>query len=156
MYKAVKITIDRAEGPSNLCGPKTFEGPNVWAQAQRCIDEICETAPKTGGYDKTDFKVIFADGEEYTGRIDLSHPSYEKRDITNLADHIAQHCHFHLGLWRPSHMSVDQYRDFLAQMRRFHPEIDADLRRFSVNYEVPSQWAKHIQSLSSDGLFPTQ
>ena len=146
--KAVKITIDRAEGPTKLCGPKTFEGADVWEQAQRCIDNHCMTAPDKGGYDKTDFKVIFADGEEYDGRIDLAHPTYEKRDISNLADHIAQHCLFHIGHWCPSHMSQEKYWELLARYRKYDAEVEPSLRKFWQNYDIPSNWAKSLPTFA--------
>jgi len=138
--QAVKIIIDRAEGPCELCGPKTFEGENVWQKAQTHIDDICQTAPKSG-YDKTDFKVIFADGEDYEGRIDLSHPSKENRDVPDLANHIAQHVFFDTGNWCPGHLTNEQYVAYLALISREDLGFQNSLRKFWETYEIPSRWA---------------
>lgn len=146
--KAVKITIDRVEGPSHLCRTDTFEGANVWEQAQRCIDKHCETI--NGGYDKTDFKVWFADGSEpYEGRLDLYNPTYPKRDTSNLPDHIAQHCLFYIGVWRPSHMTIEKYQSILAGYRKYDPTMETCLRDFWLKYEIPSQWVNSVAALST-------
>lgn len=69
-----KIELDRAEGPSKECYAVTVK---TFAEAQKQLKKWGRSAPRpresggTGGYDKTDFKVTFADGESYDGRYDL-------------------------------------------------------------------------------------
>lgn len=63
------IRITRAEGPTDLCG-KPVE-VSSWEAASRELAKIAETAPDSGGYDKTDFLVTFADGGQYEGRADV-------------------------------------------------------------------------------------
>ena len=61
MIKAIKIWLHRAEGKEDFA---TVEGEDVWFEAQNVLRRWGRTAPKPGGgYDKTDFKVTFEDGE---------------------------------------------------------------------------------------------
>lgn len=63
-----KIEITRCEGRTALCGKKrtfkTFASCALWLKSQ------ASTFPKSGGYDKHDFTVAFADGRTYSGRFD--------------------------------------------------------------------------------------
>jgi len=135
--KATKIWLHRAEGPSDLCVEKTFQGDDCWKQADVQLDTWAQTAPKSGGYDKTDFKVKFADGEDYCGRFDLQHPDVPNRE-SSLADHIAHFILFCAGHYRPPGMSEEKYEK-LMKTDRFKHDID-DFIEFWNTYEIPSPY----------------
>ena len=79
---AVRITITRAEGPSDLCHkPHTFEGARCWVAARAWLMGQSEPFPASGGYDKHDFKVEFADGETYEGRLDCKASDQDNADL---------------------------------------------------------------------------
>jgi len=68
-----KIEITRDEGPTALCGKKrTFKN---FAACERWLGSQASTFPKSGGYDKHDFTVTFADGRTYSGRFDAKSES---------------------------------------------------------------------------------
>lgn len=63
------ITITRHEGPSDLCNqPVTVAS---FVEASAILQQIAQTAPDSGGYDKTGFSIIFPGGEVYEGRADI-------------------------------------------------------------------------------------
>jgi hypothetical protein len=73
------ITITRAEGKIHECGiPVTVTS---WAEAQKVLFRWSMTAPRTGGYDKCDFEVTWANGETHKGRYDLMHHVCESPDL---------------------------------------------------------------------------
>jgi len=79
---AVRITITRAEGPRDLCRkPHTFEGSRCWVAARAWLMGQSETFPASGGYDKHDFTVEFADGETYKGRLDCKASDQDNADL---------------------------------------------------------------------------
>jgi hypothetical protein len=80
--KAVRIWLQRAEGPVRDCTEHTFEGSDVWGQAQARLSTWSGTAPDGGSVDKTDFVVTYADGTEYAGMFGL------KRDDVDLPGHM--------------------------------------------------------------------
>jgi hypothetical protein len=85
---AVKITITRAEGPSVLCGrPTEFVGHDCWLQANDWLEAMSPTFPASGGYDKHDFTVEWADGEVFTGRLDCKSATCEGADL-DVAAHV--------------------------------------------------------------------
>lgn len=85
LIRPKSITITRAEGPSHLCDiPQHAES---WTAANHILLSNAGSAPKGGGYDKHDFKVVFENGVEYTGRYDLQH---REEDPCDLAGHVRQ------------------------------------------------------------------
>lgn len=76
MIEATEIWLNRAEGPRGQTGERTLTGPNIWAQADKVTRNWSMTAPKEYGYDKVDFKVTFADGFVYEGRLDMTYTEY--------------------------------------------------------------------------------
>ncbi len=106
--KAVRITLDRAEGLTSECGPKP--PVTTFAEANALLRRMAHTAPPKGrGYDKTDFKIEFADGQVYEGRIDLQCDVYE-----TIEEHVLQFCRFYSGRMTaaelPSHLTMDRYK----------------------------------------------
>lgn len=130
--KAKHIIIDRAEGLTTECGPrKTFN----FASANACLRRMAETAPKGGCYDKTDFKIVYEDGEEYEGRIDLQHPSY--KPVETIGKHVTDFARFYGGMLKPhelpSHIDEKQYEIFLSQ---YKPEDVQGYRDFLEKYSL--------------------
>jgi hypothetical protein len=78
-WEVKEIIITRAEGSSVYCGtPKyfdSFRSASSWLYGQSF------TFPKTGGYDKHDFKITFMDGETYEGRLDCKSAECEDPDL---------------------------------------------------------------------------
>jgi len=110
----MEITIVRLEGPSYLCDieNKTYS----FKEANELLKEMSKKAPRTVGYDKTNFSIVFADGEKYEGRIDLMHYTIEKNSREqNVEQHIHDHLSFYNGTLKPEHMSQQSYDDFLAK-----------------------------------------
>jgi hypothetical protein len=112
---AVKITINRAEGPHDLCGhPMTFDGPECWLDANVWLLRQSRTFPATGGYDKHDFSVEFADGETYQGRLDCKASNCDDPDL-NVGKHMRDFIEFMAGIRRPAWMNDMQWARALAQ-----------------------------------------
>lgn len=129
MSKISSIVIDRAEGPSDLCGERTF---TTLKEAEAFLKEAAQTAPDTGGYDKCDFTIKWADGEVYSGRADIQ----RKHSITgySLKAHITDFISFVGGWSRPDHLTPAQYASYLKTF----PENYGDLcREFLKNYIEP-------------------
>lgn len=71
--KVDQITITRKEWRTD--DAYGSDGPIVvhtWQDASACLARIAATSPDNGCYDKTDFCVRWANGEEYTGRADVT------------------------------------------------------------------------------------
>jgi hypothetical protein len=86
-YFSVKwhyFIIDRAEGPTHLCGrPVIVKDPMKILPE---LSKISDTAPKTGGYDKVDIVCVryptFDDpGEVRRLRADIKHHSIESPTV---------------------------------------------------------------------------
>src|SRR6266853_2565243 len=95
------IWIRRAEGPKNDLGARTVTSFEA-ADAQ--LKRWARSAPKRGGgYDKTDFRIEWADGETYEGRYDLTGEDVSKHNL--LGAHIQHFLNFHAVLLCPEHLS---------------------------------------------------
>ena len=124
-----RISIQRAEGPTERC-----LAPRVacsWSEATGILAQEGVTAPASGGYDKCDFTVVFHDGEQYSGRYDLKHPSVE---VPDLFGHVRAHVGAVSGLVRPPHMSQQSYDGLLEHYRR--EGLQDQMRDFARRYEV--------------------
>lgn len=129
--KAVKITIDRAEGMHHEC-IKTEH--TTWAEAEQRILDIRSTAPADGGYDKCDFKIEFEDGQTYEGRYDAQHTSIT--DEVGLAGHVRSHLEFLSGDRCPAHMTKDEYDRAMAVREHRIPGIREEAKTFLANYSL--------------------
>jgi hypothetical protein len=91
------IKIYRAEGnsteDSNLGKWQTYNNVN---DANNRLRQISSTAPKTGGYDKTDVIVTFDNGFVYKGRWDVKHYSQQHADL-DIQKHIKDTFDFKAG-----------------------------------------------------------
>lgn len=74
MNEAVRIRINRVEGPQQKIDLRREPGVDIWRTADAMLSAWSLTAPKKGGgYDKCDFVITWEDGEEYVGRFDLQY-----------------------------------------------------------------------------------
>ncbi len=122
------ITIDQAEGPvDNLCK----ETHTSWTDAEACVRRICQRAPQDGSYWKTDFVLIFTDQETYSGRLDIT-----AKDCESLAEHVRKHLEFCAGLWKPSHLTDEQYERWLAEQEANRAGFKADALTFLTKYAL--------------------
>jgi hypothetical protein len=135
MHEATQITITRAEGPTALCRvPRTFDGPDCWADARIWLFSQSTTFPAEGGYDKHDFSVTFADGYVYEGRLDCKHPTCSEPDL-NVAAHVRGFLRFYASERCPPHMTRERYEEFLARQ----PEAVAECRDLLARYAIPER-----------------
>jgi hypothetical protein len=93
--KIIKIVVDRAEGPSALC----FKTEHATiAEANKRLRDISMTAPRSGGYDKTDVTVFF-DGTDINGddgwnfRFDVKYITQPDND-TDIIKHVQDWINF--------------------------------------------------------------
>lgn len=132
--KATEIEIARVEGMCDECVTVIIRDSNgdcdLWAASDRILKAWAMSAPATGGYDKCDFTVRFADGETYSGRFDLQHKHMTERDL--LAGHILGLADFYLGNACPGHMQQNDYAAFVANQ----PEIAESYKAFTSAYAV--------------------
>lgn len=110
---AVKtITVTRAEGPSDSC--RKPETATTYDHANLILARWSNTAPRSGGYDKCDFVIVFADDSKYHGTYDLKHWSMQ---APNLAGHIQELALFYTARETPAHMTQQRHRNFLQSAR---------------------------------------
>jgi len=94
--KIDRITITRGEGPTHLCGiPHTA---STWREAGDILKRMAASAPAEGGYDKTDFEIVFSNGERYSGRYDLKRHDEIYGDLYR---HVVRYCEYYAGRRRP-------------------------------------------------------
>ena len=78
MIPVKSILIHRAEGYSHECRPRTVD---TLEQASSALASMAYTAPSDGSYHKTDFTITFANGNTYSGRIDLTRDAFAGYDL---------------------------------------------------------------------------
>jgi len=128
--KAVKFTILWSEGSadSNL-EFSTWDAVNAWLQELR-DEHAANYGPSSLCYFKTKFRIDYADGEVYEGRIDVNSTDF------NLGKHVYDFVSFHTGLRCPAHMTEDQYQGYLSTLERRCPGTIEQYRRFVETYEI--------------------
>lgn len=133
-HPATQITITRAEGPADLCDiPRIFTGPECWHAASAWLLSQEATFPETGGYDKHDFAITFADGYVYEGRLDCQGLQGSGDPDLDVAAHVRGFLRFHAGERRPAHMTQRQYLEYLAR----RPEAVEECRALLETYAIP-------------------
>ena len=111
MIKLKQITIERAEGPTSLCGTKIAK---TWEDAQHIINVNSQTAPKDYGYDKHDVTIEWEDGNKYKFRLDV-YNSEQGEGLTSLVNEMNQGAEFYSGRHKPEHWTDSQYKHFLDE-----------------------------------------
>lgn len=129
--KAVSIWLNRAEGRHDECVALTVDGDDVWSKANVVLLRWSHTAPKTGGYNKCDFKVTYSDGSAYDGRYDLKHNTVE---WPSLEKHVRDFLTFMAGQYCPPHMTEERYRAYLAA-EHVAPHVEPS-KQFLNAYEI--------------------
>jgi hypothetical protein len=130
------ITIHQAEGLPQDCTTTTHE---TWSEAEKRIRSICERA-KDMGCLKTDFTLVYADGESYTGRYDAALPSKASYEGT-LSDHVRSHLTFSAGLHRPDHVTEENYERYLAECETRIPGFKQNALTFLKGYALTDEEA---------------
>lgn len=132
--KVKSILLNRAEGPTHLCGSVRIaaESPElVWQLADQRLKEWAVTAPSTGAYDKCDFIVEFTDGSTYRGRFDLQRQHRCERNL--IQRHIIHLLNYLAGL-DPAWMDKEKYRAYIAA----NALQAAEARSLMNRYEIPA------------------
>ena len=109
------ITFTYSEGYSH----PSIELPytvTTWQAADEYLRVKALTAPDTGGYDKTDFKVVMSDGDTYGGRFDLQRKHTTQKNMINRQ--IKETFEFHAGLHCPSHMTQADYEEYIGSDKK--------------------------------------
>lgn len=152
---AFSITITRVEGPHEECDkPATLAS---FADADALLMQWSETAPKTGGYNKCDFVIQWANGDTYAGRYDLKHHTCERPSV---AQHMIDECEFHTGKYCPAHMSEAAYQGQLERIsdndRDFYAAILATMAAQGAYFPKVRPVAVDLRALMARGVTPAQ
>lgn len=117
--RVTAITFNRAEGRAHECGPRTFTGPDAWRDVERHIMVAARTAPASGGYDKCDVTITFADGFTYRTRYDMVHPTRSGHE--SLASHVRGTWECYAGRRIPAHLATDGRWERLIETLEIDP-----------------------------------
>ena len=123
-----QITIMRAEGPTALCGK--IQKANSYIGANAILQANARTAPKGGAYDKHDFVVIFANGNEYSGRYDLSFEG-----PFDLAQHMRGFINYYAGNWSAVSARDDIKKAYQREIQS-NPERTHGFQEWLQRYDV--------------------
>lgn len=104
-YEVREIKIDDWNGSVFF---DSFYSANAWLRKQ------AEKFPAGGGYSKLNFRVVFGDGQDYSGRLDCKHSSEPDNDL-DLFKHILEHLTFYSGRLKklPDHITHEDYQRIL-------------------------------------------
>jgi hypothetical protein len=84
----IQVEIQRAEGPNTADFSKhVYTGEFAEVYGNNYLRLIAWTAPKGGGYHKTDVKITFENGQEWAARFDIKH-LFEPDNDTDLRKHV--------------------------------------------------------------------
>ncbi|KJD43989.1 hypothetical protein [Paenibacillus terrae] len=109
--KVKRIVVTRGEGPSSEC--RIPHNATSWEDADKILKRMALTAPNLG-YDKTDFVILFTNGDVYSGTYGLKR---EDRFSASLYGHVTDHCEFYGGICKrlPNHIKEDQYQSLVGE-----------------------------------------
>lgn len=156
LLEASSIIIEWSEAEQFSEGQE-FSGPACWAQ----VNARAALVKASGDhyYAKTSFKVVWPDGEVYSGRWDICANDH---DGATLERHILDHMSVYAGLFIPEHMTADQVAehvralkidpaDFVAWLGKYRvgSALGGHLRREGYSFEGPA--AKPRVQVWSDG-----
>ncbi|MDN5892882.1 MAG: hypothetical protein L0H93_02550 [Nocardioides sp.] len=117
LIEATRVTINWTEaGPFDGL---SIEGDNVWAKANAMLSMLLAEDRRTvgSGYVKTNFTVEWADGDTYTGRIDL-----DDRHTGTLDHSLGEHINAYVSgvLAGAVPWATDEHRDGLRALCETH------------------------------------
>ncbi|MEB8637784.1 hypothetical protein P4H32_29315 [Bacillus cereus] len=107
--KVKRIIITRGEGP----GARNHYLAKSWEEADKILKRLALTAPRES-CDKTDFEILFTNGDQYRGTYELK---AEDRFCASLYEHVKGHCEFYGGICKrlPNHIkSREQYLQIIG------------------------------------------
>lgn len=123
---ATKIEFGFSESPAHH-RVTAFEGPGLWERARKYAKHLADYSPESLGCYKTDFKVTFADGHAYEGRLDIDGSG---RDV-DVAEHMRRFCTFygnrHKPETLPSHITPEQYQVIMRRYTNGEANYYADI-----------------------------
>ena len=106
---------------------------STWTEAEDTIHSMAAVAPEYG-YDKTGFRVEWADSERYEVRLDIARVVVQIP--SPLAGHVRRALEFTSGRWRPANMTEERQQSFLAENERLHPGGAAWAAKILDGYEL--------------------
>jgi hypothetical protein len=127
VIRVARIAITRAEGLPHECSVTHICG--TWDDADAVLKRMAATAPDSGGYDKTDFRITWEDGETYLGRYDLTRQDATK---ASLAGHVRNFCLFYSGRRRAEHVDEPRYRAIVDR----DPELRDAIARLLDTHQI--------------------
>lgn len=137
MDKVSYVALNRAEGPTELCGAVVFveagqerpviedkhfngakyvyfKGEELLEAVVRKMSEWGETAPEGGGYDKVDFQVGWTNGLNYGGRFDMEYGGKENGETFWAS--LKRRVEVYALKFRPAHFNDKQWKGFCERM----------------------------------------
>lgn len=107
----------------------------TWKELDNAIYKASCHAPNNGAYDKTSYTVVWTDGTEYSGRLDLQYKdSYKTNIIPNaIHDFLA----FRNGTNKPAHMTQQEYSLHMEQDSEKLKQIERYLNDLSYSDSEP-------------------
>ena len=106
---------------------------STWSEAEDAIHTMAKVAPEHG-YDKTGFRVEWADGEVYEVRLDIARVVVEVP--CPLASHVRRALQFTSGRWCPANMTEERQREFLAENERLRSGGAAWAAKILDGYDI--------------------
>ena len=106
---------------------------STWSEAEDAIHAMAAVAPEYG-YDKTGFRIEWADGEVYEVRLDIARVAVQIP--CPLAGHVRRALEFTSGRWRPANMTEEQQQSFLAENESLRPGGAAWAAKILDGYEL--------------------
>lgn len=134
------VSVNRAEGPTNECKafvyfvgakPADFDDERghmegatfVECKPDKLASEVVgrfimwgRTAPKTGGYDKCDFKVKWGNGEAYEGRFDMEFGGTDGNE--SFWASLRRRIEFYACARRPAHFKDNHWKHFCEEAEK--------------------------------------
>jgi len=132
--KATKITLQRQDsddGRTPGVQVTRFTADDLWAEADRQLDEWAQTAPPLG-YHRVAFTVYYQDTRQYHGVYQLTH---RRNETPDLAGHIASSVHFKSAKRKPRWAPEALYCWFIEVT----PEQAHHYAHFFDHYEIGSR-----------------
>lgn len=113
MNKIVKVVLHRAEGLASECVRREISGDNIVDTVVAVLRDWGRTAPKGGGYNKTDFEVHWEGDHGYSGRYDMEYGGTEGGATFWAA--LRRRLDFGSCRKRPAHFKDNHWAHFVAQ-----------------------------------------
>lgn len=120
--KQITFGFSENEHASKFLVGRVFKS---FLEADQALMRCAMSAPEGGGYDKTDFRVEWENGEVYDGRFDLDHDHRVGGPL--LEQQMRRHLEFYAGEHRPAHLTEQQAA---VIRRRVGDEYAATSKRF--------------------------